>query len=254
MANSPFTFRDSASARQWTTDLARKLEREKVAIVGVGGTGSFVLDFVSKTWVRQIHLYDGDIFLQHNAFRAPGPFTSKDLASYVPKAEFHGNRYREMHRGVQGVPSPIDATNVHLLEGYDTVFLCVDGGPIKALILDTCLETGTLVIDCGMGIHRVERDGGPLMGTIRATTCLREHQEHVQHCIDLAGGDVEGEYERNAQMAELNALNAALAVIKWKKIRGIYSDIARELDCAYVLDGNRLINRYEAFDGSSRRW
>ena len=252
MADSPFTFRDSASARQWTTDLSRKLEREKVAIVGVGGTGSFVLDFVSKTWVRQIDLYDGDIFLQHNAFRAPGAFTSKDLEGYVPKAEFHGNRYKGMHRGVRGISSPIDATNVLVLEDYDTVFLCIDGGPIKALILDTCLSKGALVIDCGMGVHRVKL-GGPLMGTVRATTCHPEHQEHVEHCIDLKGDDAEGEYERNAQMAELNALNAALAVIKWKKIRGIYSDIAGELDCAYVVDGNRLINRYEVLDGS-RDW
>ena len=47
-------------------------------------------------------------------------------------------------------------------------------------------------------------------------------------------------------MAELNALNAALAVIKWKKLRGIYSDFVCELHCLYALDGNRLINRYEA--------
>ena len=44
-------------------------------------------------------------------------------------------------------------------------------------------------------------------------------------------------------MAELNALNAALAVIRWKKLRGIYQDLTQEGDCGYVLDGNRIINR-----------
>ena len=49
--------------------------------------------------------------------------------------------------------------------------------------------------------------------------------------MDMAGNNAEGEYERNAQLAELNALNAALAVIKWKKIRGVYNDLERELNC-----------------------
>ena len=40
-------------------------------------------------------------------------------------------------------------------------------------------------------------------------------------------------------MVELNALNAALAVIKWKKIRGIYDDKGLEGDSGYIIDGNR---------------
>ena len=47
---SVFLFADTASARQNTVDLARKLASERIAIVGVGGTGSYVLDFVAKTW------------------------------------------------------------------------------------------------------------------------------------------------------------------------------------------------------------
>ena len=59
----------------------------------------------------------------------------------------------------------------------------------------------------------------------------------------MGGQDGQGEYERNIQMAELNALNAALAVIKWKKIRGIYQDICKEGDAGYIVDGNKIINR-----------
>ena len=90
MPDSPFEFADTASARQQTTDLAMKLQDEKVAIVGVGGTGSFVLDFVAKTWVKEIHLFDDDEFLQHNAFRAPGPYARGELSEAPNKAVFHG--------------------------------------------------------------------------------------------------------------------------------------------------------------------
>ena len=245
MANSPFTFRDTASSRQATLDLAERLVDERVAIVGVGGTGSFVLDFVSKTWVREIHLFDNDEFMQHNAFRAPGPFSIDDLRGLTAtKAEFHGARYAKMHRGISAFSKHIDQTNVGQLGSYDTVFLCIDGGPVKQAVLSTCMAEGVLMIDCGMGVMR-SSEGGSLIATIRTTTCTPDHHFHARRCIDLAGVDAPGEYEWNAQMAELNALNAALAVIKWKKIRGIYRDFARELDCAYVLDGNRLINRFE---------
>ena len=46
----------------------------------------------------------------------------------------------------------------------------------------------------------------------------------------------------NIQIAELNALNAMLAVIKWKKIRGFYCDLEREHHCMYTTDGNALDN------------
>ena len=83
-----------------------------------------------------------------------------------------------------------------------------------------------------------------MAGIVRTTTSAPDHREHIRaHSrIDMAGGGP-GEYERNIQLAELNALNAALAVIKWKKIRGIYQDLGREGDCGYILDGNRIVNR-----------
>ena len=62
--------------------------------------------------------------------------------------------------------------------------------------------------------------------------------------MDMAGDDAPGEYERNPQLAELNALNAALAVIKWKKVRGFYNDLTQEFNCEYVIDGNKLMNSF----------
>ena len=240
-SDSVFHFADTASARQDTTDLARKLQGERVAIVGVGGTGSFVLDLVARTWVREIHLFDADPFLQHNAFRAPGPFSRADVGGGPRKASFHARRYSRMRRGVVPNDTLIDETNVQELAAFDTVFLCMDGHPIKANIVETCMASDILLIDVGMGLHRV---GDSLAGTLRTTTLGRAHHDHAEHCIDLAGGDAGDEYDRNVQLPELNALNAALAVIKWKKVRGFYSDHQGELNCEYVIDGNKLINSF----------
>ena len=58
--------------------------------------------------------------------------------------------------------------------------------------------------------------------------------------MECADGD--DEYDKNIQIADLNALNAALAVIKWKKLCGFYRDLEREHFSAYTVDGNCIIN------------
>ncbi len=246
-SDSVFHFADTASARQNTTDLARKLESERIAIIGVGGTGSYVLDFVAKTWVREIHLFDDDRFLQHNAFRSPGPVSLGELEGGPQKSEYHAERYSRMRKAIIAHNVCIDQTNVHRLAMFNTVFLCMDGHPIKAQILDTCMSHNILLMDVGMGLYRVN---DKIAGVIRTTACSSESYQHADACIDLAGNEGPGEYERNVQLAELNALNASLAVIKWKKIRGFYNDLTQEFNCEYIIDGNKLINSY-SLDRSS---
>jgi hypothetical protein len=43
--------------------------------------------------------------------------------------------------------------------------------------------------------------------------------------VSFEDGADGNEYNRNIQIADLNALNAALAVIKWKKLFGFYRDM-----------------------------
>lgn len=74
-----FNYIDTASSRAEIDLISKKLILEKIAIVGLGGTGSYVLDLVAKTPVKEIHLFDGDTFLQHNAFRSPGAPSVEDL-------------------------------------------------------------------------------------------------------------------------------------------------------------------------------
>jgi hypothetical protein len=45
-----------------------------------------------------------------------------------------------------------------------------------------------------------------------------------------------------ARHADLNALNAAMAVIRWKKLCGFYADLRHEHFSAYTIEGNALIS------------
>jgi hypothetical protein len=76
---SPFKYMDTASSRADICVLARKLALAKIAIVAVGGTGAYILDLVAKTRAKEIHIFDGDAYLTHNAFRAPGAASLEEL-------------------------------------------------------------------------------------------------------------------------------------------------------------------------------
>src|SRR2546425_1084665 len=123
---SVFKYIDTASSRAQITLVTKKLELEKIAIVGLGGTGSYVLDLVAKTPVKEIHLFDGDVFSQHNAFRSPGAPTVGELRQRLTKVAFFKEKYSAMRRGIVDHPTAIDATNVDELQAMDFVFLCLD--------------------------------------------------------------------------------------------------------------------------------
>ena len=57
----------------------------------------------------------------------------------------------------------------------------------------------------------------------------------VEQPIPFSDGAERNEYDKNIQIADLNALNAALAVIKWKKLLGFYIDQEHELYSTYTI-------------------
>jgi hypothetical protein len=235
---SVFHYVDTATSRAGTNVASAKLEGKIVAIVGLGGTGSYVLDLVAKTPVAEIHLYDGDYFLQHNAFRAPGAPSIEQLAQRRNKAERFAELYSRMHKGVVPHPQYVSEANVHELFAADVVFLCMDGGDAKRTVVERLRAQGTAFIDTGMGIQLVD---GHLVGVVRVTAARKGKLDHIESRIALAGGPPD-EYATNIQIADLNALNAALAVLKWKKWCGFYADLEKEYHCLYTVDGNHLTN------------
>ena len=76
---SVFYYADTGASGTGTGAISKKLESERVGIVGLGGTGSYVLDFVAKTPVAEIHLFEGDVFDGHSAFRSPGAASVEEL-------------------------------------------------------------------------------------------------------------------------------------------------------------------------------
>lgn len=238
--DSPFRYLDTASSRADINMATRKLKLNKVAIIGLGGTGSYVLDLVAKTPVREIHLFDKDTFSQHNAFRTPGAASLEELQAKPTKVAYLKERYSPMHTGIVAHEMAIDGTNVDLLLGMDFVFLCLDQGGPKQHIVEALEKNNTSFVDVGMGLNLVD-DG--LIGVLRVTTSTRSKRDHVRATGRIAFGDGgPDEYAKNIQVADLNALNATMAVIKWKKLLGFYHDQEHEHHMTYTIDTNMLLN------------
>jgi hypothetical protein len=237
---SVFHYIDTASSRSKITAVTDRLAGQRLTIIGLGGTGSYVLDLVSKAPVAEIHLFDGDKFSNHNAFRSPGAASLDEFEADLTKVEYLARRYSKMHRHIVPHPVFIDATNVAELDRMTFVFMALDKGPAKLPIIEALELRRIPFVDVGMGIDLDPDD--KLRGLLRVTASTPDVRDKARGRISFGEAAQNGEYNSNIQIADLNALNAALAVIKWKKLYGLYRDTDREYFSAYNIDGNIIIN------------
>ncbi len=224
-SDSPFNYLDTASSRAEISPATAKLADEAVAIVGLGGTGSYVLDLLAKTPIRKIHLFDADRLLTHNAFRAPGAPHIDQLRDQPLKVDYYSQIYSRMHRGIQPHPYAIDATTVDELKGMSFVFLCMEGGSEKRAAVELLEAQNIAFCDVGMALYVKRNSVG---GLLRTVLSLPDGRQQARTRITFSADDAANDYDKNIQIADLNALNACFAVMAWKKLRGFYFDLGHE--------------------------
>lgn len=237
----PFLYTDTATARAGLGMVTATITGRKVAVVGVGGTGSWVLDLLARSPVDEIHLFDDDRYLQHNAFRSPGPTSEKELAGGPLKVDVYAQQWASMRTGVTPHPERVGEQHTELLSQMDMVFVCVDTGDSRREVTELLERAGTEFIDVGMGLL-LNEEQAQVLGQLRTTLSTPATREQARQHMPLAGSAEDVVYAQNIQVGELNALNAVLAVTRWKRARGFYTDLEHETSSTYVIDGNTIIN------------
>ncbi|MDD2335821.1 MAG: ThiF family adenylyltransferase [Geobacteraceae bacterium] len=218
VSDSVFKFQDTLTSRAEITELSAKFKNDVIAVIGLGGTGAYVLDFLVKTPVREIRTFDLDAFHVHNAFRSPGRLDPTELGK--TKAEVYGARYENFRTGLSCTPKLINDSCAEDLNDVTFAFVCVDKGSARAAIFDLLISMGIPFIDVGMGLNRKR---GPLNGQLRVTYYSSENGQNVRDKGLAPLVDSQDDlYKTNVQISELNALNACMAVIKFKQLRGFY--------------------------------
>jgi len=213
-----FKVHDTMTSRAEIGELSGRFRDDVVAIVGLGGTGAYVLDFLAKTPVKEIRAFDLDDYHVHNAYRSPGRLELSELGKN--KAEVYAARYENFRMGLDFRTRYIDETAGEEFDDVTFAFVCVDKGPARAKIFDLLISKGIPFIDVGMGLNRKR---GALNGMVRTTYFPPEHAAAIRaKGLAEESEGAEGLYKANIQIGELNALNACFAVMRFKQLRGFY--------------------------------
>ena len=223
-------------------DLVKWRDRErgqKIGIVGLGGVGLWILDLMSKTDVAEIKIWDGDEIEDRNLLRAPGWATQDAIGNN--KAEYFGERYQGMRTGISIVAdywrsegTPNDFRDLSF------VFVAVDKVDVRSAVCQKLVQTGVPFVDVGMGL---ERRDGQVRGSCQVFFSGKEPERwHVG--IPTAEGVADRDYYE-LQLADLGALNAALAVGTWRRHIGQYEEEQKEWLIRYSIESNELLKRTE---------
>lgn len=241
MSDSVFKFHDTLTSRAEITDLSAKFANDVVAVIGIGGTGVYVLDFLVKTPVKEIRAFDLDVYHVHNAFRSPGALEESELGK--PKADVYRARYDNFRHGVRIECKFIDSSSGADFEGVTFAFVCVDKGFSRAGIFDLLMSKGIPFIDVGMGLNRKR---GPVNGLLRTTYYSAADGQKVRDKALAEMSDPPDDiYRTNIQISEINALNACLAVIRFKQLRGFYFEEIPYYDLLLEIGDLKIVGESE---------
>ena len=215
-----FKYLNTGTYRYGLKGVERPIEDEVVAIIGVGGTGSYLVDVLAKTNIKELHLFDDDILEQHNAFRLAGAARIEELGGAQTKVAWHQGRYSAVReQGIFVNEEKLHANSAAILQNFTTVFIAVDDLECRRAIQRACNELGIFHVSVGLAVEIEGQDNNQLGGMVKVETGFIPESRPKERSD---AGPGEPQAYGNVQTAELNMLGAALAVVEWKAKTGIY--------------------------------
>ena len=228
---SPFKIPNTFEARAAIGPVQDRIRHQRIAIIGLGGTGAYILDLVAKTPVTEIHLLDSDEMKWHNFIRAPGAPTDENIEANrtapVRKVDYYYTKYASLREGIYTHPVRLDSPSMFRqilsVHPIDYAFVCIDqlhdsDSPRQDAVYCTLTETAIPFIDSGVSITL---DDDTVRGVV--TTSFYSAGSEVWKGA-IPNSRVEGNVPgyRNVQLPEVNALAASLAVMEWRRRTGQY--------------------------------
>lgn len=235
----PFKIPNTFEARSDIGSVQNRIRGTRIAIIGVGGTGSYILDLIAKTPVAEIYLLDPDDLDWHNFMRAPGAPTTAEIKSQhkqaLDKVGYYQAKYSSLREGICANALQVDnqAQFAEFLSEHriDFAFVCIDQLPDgdssrQDVVYAALSEAAVPFIDSGVSITLAD---GAVRGAV--TTSAYAKGSMGWHAIPNARvhGDLPG--YRNVQLPEVNALAASLAVMEWRRRTGQY--VSKPSPCFY---------------------
>lgn len=197
----------------------------RVAVVGLGGTGSALVTQLAHLGVKDWILIDPDRVELSNLNRLVGG-RAADARCGMRKTGVATRVIRSLHRDavVDSVPEPVDSPRaITHLSTADFIFGCGDNAGVRAVLCRTAADLLIPYIDLGSGIHAANGTvtdgggqvfahwpGGPCLNCWRpidgvaAAVALRSNAERAAH---------EGVYGTPEPQASVIAINSVVASV-----------------------------------------
>ena len=222
----PFKIPNTFEARAALAPVQDRIRDQRIAIIGLGGTGAYVLDLMAKTPVKEIHLLDSDDVNWHNFMRAPGAPTAEEIESRkkgrLGKVDYYFSKYASLREGIHAhavrVESPSMFSEFLSAHPIDYAFACIDqvtdgDSSRQDAVYCALSEAAVPFIDSGVSITLEDR-------TVRGAVTTSAYAAGSEAWKDaIPNARVEGNVPgyRNVQLPEVNALAASLAVMEWRR-------------------------------------
>jgi tRNA A37 threonylcarbamoyladenosine dehydratase len=155
-----------------------RLQAARVAVVGIGGVGSWAAEALARSGVGAISLIDLDHIAESNTNRQ---IHALGDAYGMAKVQAMAMRIAAINPGcrVQAVEAFVDPDNAgSLAAGHDLVLDCIDEVSSKAALIAACRAQGIAVVTCGAAGGRIDptrlrqddlarASGDPLLAKVR---------------------------------------------------------------------------------------
>ena len=177
----PFKIPNTFEERAAIAPIQDRIRDQRIAIIGLGGTGAYVLDLLAKTPVPQIHLLDSDHSDWHTFMRAPGAPTAEEIESQEKKAwdkvAYYAAKYDAFREGIGAHPVRVEnsASLAEFLSAnpVDYAFVCIDqlrdsDSPRQDVVYEALTDACVPFIDSGVSIT----DRGRLDSRLGDDKCL----------------------------------------------------------------------------------
>ncbi|MBI2668776.1 HesA/MoeB/ThiF family protein [Candidatus Woesearchaeota archaeon] len=145
----------------------RKLEKKKVAIVGVGALGTVAAELLVRSGIGSLLLIDRDVVEESNLQRQI-LFTEKDVErskAAVAKEKLMGVNAEIK---IDAQPVHLSSANIRVLKNYDLVLDCTDNLQTRLLLNDFCRKEKILWIYAA-----AIKESGMVMPIFPGRACLR---------------------------------------------------------------------------------
>ena len=223
---SPFLIPNTFEARSEIGPVQDRIRTQCIAIIGLGGTGAYVLDLICKTPVAEIHLLDSDDLDWHNFMRAPGAPTVEEIESHrekpLCKVDYYHSKYASLRNGIHPHAVRVDSPSMFAeflsMHPIDYAFVCIDqlndsDSPRQDVVYEALSEANVPFIDSGVSITL---EGRAVSGAVTTSAYAAGSLEWK---VAIPNAKVQGNLPgyRNVQLPEVNALAASLAVMEWRR-------------------------------------